>query len=322
MRRREFIAVLAVGVVRAHGSEAQPVKSKHVGVVLLGGPHYAGLAGLREGLKLAGLEEGSSLVVDVRDGKGDLGAIGIGAAELERQGVNVIVSFSTSATLATQRATLNVPIVFAAGSDPVTFGFVESIPRPGGRLTGVHTVIADSTAKRFELLREMVPTLRRVVTFYNPAGPSPSAAARAARAAAREVGVELIEKHVRSTDELRETLGGLQAGDGDALFFVNDAMVLSQDRLIVDRATALRMATMAYELDLVAQGALAGYGLNYREFGRLAARYVTRILDGLRPGDLPVEAVRPALAINLKTAKALGITIPLTIQAQADEVIE
>jgi putative ABC transport system substrate-binding protein len=291
-------------------------------VVHLGGPHHAGVAGLREAMKLAGLQEGSSLIVDVRDGKGDLRAIEIGAADLEGQGVNLIVSFSTSATLATQRATVNVPIVFAAGSDPVAFGFVDSIPRPGGRLTGVHTVIADSTAKRLELLREMVPSLRRVITFYNPASPSPSAAARTARAVTREFGVELIEKHVRSTDELRESLKALQAGEADALFFINDAMVLSQDRLIVDTATGLRMATMAYELDLVAQGALAGYGLNYREFGRLAARYVTRILDGARPGDLPVEAVRPALAINLKTAKALGLTIPQTLQVAADEVIE
>jgi putative ABC transport system substrate-binding protein len=262
------------------------------------------------------------VIVEVRGGTGDLRDVEFGAADLERQGADVIVAFSTSATLVTQRATANVPIVFAAGSDPVAFGFVDSIARPGGRLTGVHTVIADSTAKRFELLREILPTLRRTVTFYNPASPSPSAAAKAARAAAQELGVELVEKHVRTTGELREGLAALRPGDADAIFFINDAMVLSQDKLVVDTATSLRMATMAYELDLVAKGALAGYGLNYREFGRLAARYVSRILDGARPGDLPVEAVRPTLAINLKTARALGLTIPLTVQAQADEAIE
>src|SRR5829696_768631 len=132
------------------------------------GPHFAGLAGLREGLQAAGLQEGSSLLLEVRGGTGEYRDVESGAAELERQGVNVLVAFSTSAALAAQRATADVPIVFAAGSDPVAFRLVESIARPGGRLTGVHTVIADSTAKRFELLREIVPNLRRVVSFYNP----------------------------------------------------------------------------------------------------------------------------------------------------------
>jgi len=283
-----------------------------------GGPHFAGLAGLREGLQAAGLQEGSSLVLEVRGGTGEYRDVETGATELERQGVNVLVAFSTSAALAAQRATADVPIVFAAGSDPVAFRLVESIARPGGRLTGVHTVIADSTAKRFELLREIVPNLRRVVSFYNPTSASPSGAAKTARETAKAFGVEFVEKHVHSPEELRASLAGLEPSEADAIFFVNDAMVLS----VVQTAIARRMVTMAYELDLVANGALAGYGLNYREFGRLAARYVIRILEGASPRDLPVEAVRPALAINLKTARTLGLTIPLTVQAQADEVIE
>jgi putative ABC transport system substrate-binding protein len=219
MRRREFVAALAACVVGANHPSAQSAKSRRIGVVLLGGPHFAGLAGLRDGLQAAGLQEGPSVIVDVRGGTGDLREVETGAADLERQGADVIVAFSTSATLVTQRATANVPIVFAAGSDPVAFGFVDSIARPGGRLTGVHTVIADSTAKRMELLREMVPDVRRAVTFYNPAGPSPSAAAKAARAAAGELGIELIEKHVRTTEELQHRLAALRPGEADAIFF-------------------------------------------------------------------------------------------------------
>jgi putative tryptophan/tyrosine transport system substrate-binding protein len=322
MRRREFVAAAAACLVPASRSGAQPARPRRIGVVLVGGPHFAGLAGLREGLQAAGLQEGASLVLEVRGGTGDYRDVQTGATELERQGVDVLVAFSTSAALAAQRATADVPIVFAAGSDPVAFRLVESIARPGGRLTGVHTVIADSTAKRFELLREIVPNLRRVVSFYNPTNASPSGAAKTARETAKAFGVEFVEKHVHSPEELRASLAGLSPSEADAIFFVNDAMVLSQDKLVVQTAIARRMATMAYELDLVANGALAGYGLNYREFGRLAARYVIRILEGASPRDLPVEAVRPALAINLKTARALGLTIPLTVQAQANEVIE
>jgi putative ABC transport system substrate-binding protein len=121
---------------------------------------------------------------------------------------------------------------------------------------------------------------------------------------------------------VRARLDELKAGEADAYFFVNDAMIHSQDSAIIQRATELRMPTMGYELHGVANGALVGYGLNYREFGRLAAQYVVRILSGANPRDLPVEAVTPGLAINLKTASALNLTIPPTILARADEVIE
>jgi hypothetical protein len=170
---------------------------------------------------------------------------------------------------------------------------------------------------------ELVPTIRRVVTFYNPGNRMAVAAVQSAREATQHFGIELLERPVSSVEDIRDRLHALRAGEAGAYFFVSDSMVISQDRRIVERATALRMVTMAYELDLVTKGALAGYGLSYRELGRLAASYVARIVGGTPPKDLPVEAVsRIALAVNLKTARALGLTIPPTMLMRSDQVVD
>ena len=168
-----------------------------------------------------------------------------------------------------------------------------------------------------------MPTVQRAVTFYNPGNPSALSAIALARDAARRLGIDLVEQSVTSTEEIHERLRALSAADTEAYFFGSDAMVNSQGSLILDRANALRMAVVAFGLDLVREGALIGYGFSYRDPGRRAAGYVSRILAGARPDDLPVEAVSvPALAINLKAAKALGLTIPPSLLARADEVIE
>jgi putative ABC transport system substrate-binding protein len=296
---------------------------RRVGVVLEGGPYYAGVDGLREGLKAAGLEEGQRLALIVRDTEGDLSAVEAAARALEHDdGVDLIVAFAASVTLAVRRSTANVPIVFITGSDPVALGLVETIARPGGRLTGVHNINTDLMPKRFELLRELMPSLRRTVTFYDPSNRSATSSLASAQDAARHLGIDLIQQPVKSPEEIRKRLDALRAGDADAYVFISDAMVLSQASLILERANALRMATMAW-VDLVRRGALVGYGFNYRDLGRRAAGYVSRILAGAHPSDLPVEAISvPELVINLKTAKALGIEVPPSLLARADEVIE
>jgi putative tryptophan/tyrosine transport system substrate-binding protein len=318
-----LILTLALLLAAVLPVTAQELKPKRVGVVLPGGPYYEGVEGLRAGLKAAGLEEGRQLSLLVRDAKGDLKAAEAAAKDLERDGVDVIVAIPTSVALATKRATVAVPIVFAAGSDPVAFGLVDSIARPGGRLTGVHFVTAELVAKRLEILKELVPTLRRVVSFYNPGNPVSMSAMGLARDAARQLGVDLVEQQVTSPQDIQQRLRDLSAADGDAFFFLGDSMVVSQIASILERITALRMPTVAIQPDLVREGALAGYGVSYRDVGRMAAPYVARVLAGAQPGDLAVEEVsRVLLTINLKTAAALGLTIPPSILARADEVIE
>jgi putative tryptophan/tyrosine transport system substrate-binding protein len=326
MRRRDLVAgCVAVAVSPAiHPAVAQTPALKRIGIVLQGGPYYlAGVEGLREGLKAAGLEEGRDVALFVRDAMGDLDIAGRAARDLERDGVDVIVALATSVALASKRGTQGVPIVFAAGSDPVAMGLVDSIARPGGRVTGLHSIVTDLTPKRVEILHELVPAVKRVLTFYDPRNQAAAAAALLARDAARGFGMVLVESHVNTTEQLAERVQALEAKDADAFFFVSDAMVLSRDELLVEKTNALRMPTMATYVDPVAKGALAGYGVSYRDLGRRAAVYVRRILSGSSPSDLPVEAIeRPTLAINLRTAKALGLEISPALLNRADEVIE
>jgi putative tryptophan/tyrosine transport system substrate-binding protein len=323
VRRPAALLAIALSLV-IHAAVAQTPGTKRIGVVLHGGPYYfAGVEGLREGLKAAGLEEGRDVALIVRDAIGDLEAAGRAARELERDGVDLIVALATSVALATKGATQNVPIVFAAGSDPVAMGLVEAIARPGGRVTGLHSIVTDLTPKRVEILHELAPAVKRVMTFYDPRNQAAAAAALLARDAARTFGMVLIEGHVNTPEQLADRVERMQANDADAYFVVSDAMVLSRDGLIVEKTNAVRMPTMATYVDPVAKGALAGYGVSYRDLGHRASIDLQRILGGSPPRDLPVEAVeRPTLAINLRTAKALGVDISPGLINRADEVIE
>ena len=322
--RAALAVVLALGLLAAPlAVEVQQARVYHIGVILWGGPYFAAIDGLRDGLRELGLEEGKQFVLHVRDNKGDLKAVEAAARSLEEQKVDLIYALGTSVTLAAKRATKSVPIVFYGGTNPVAVGLVESFRKPGGRLTGVHGQFSDLTAKRLELLKEMIPRLRRVVTFYTPDNPAARQSLTIARDAARQLKVELIERPVASVEELRAGLRALRPGEADAFFLVSDAMVVSQEDLIIDTAKAKRLPTMLSYQGNVAKGALASYGESYYALGRLSAKHVQRVLLGASPGDLAVEQLdRLHFVINLKTAKALGLTIPQSVLVRADEVIE
>ena len=224
---------------------------------------------------------------------------------------------------AVKQATTSVPIVFAIGSDPVAAGLVNEFARPGGRLTGVHYLVRDLTAKRLEILKDILPKLSRVLTFYNPATRVAAEAAALAREEAKRLGVKLIERHVKSIDELRKGLEALKAGEADALFYIPDATVVGQAQLLIDTAKAKKLATMLQDKSLVARGGLASYGQNYQEIGRLAAKYVRQILNGASPANLRVETIEDVeLAFNLQTAKEIGVTIPPNVLARAVKVFK
>jgi ABC-type uncharacterized transport system substrate-binding protein len=245
--------------------------------------------GLREGLKELGLEERKHLVLEIRDTKGDLKAVEQAAKNLEREKVNLLYAINTSVSIAARRATADIPIVFFAGTDPVALGLVDSFANPGGRLTGVHSLMTDLTAKRLEILKEILSKLRRVVTFYDPGNPIAREASRLGREAARHLPVEFDERHVASVKELQVGVRALRAREVDAYFEVSDAMVLSQAQLIIDTARANRLPTMFIEQSQVVKGGLASYGVSFHEAGRLSAKYVQRILAGVKPKDLPVQ---------------------------------
>ena len=323
--RRAFIGTLAGGLLAApRASEAQPAaKVYRVGVVLEGGPYYAAIEGLRAGLKELGFEEGKQYVLHIRDVKGDLGAVAETAKNLEQEKVDVIYTTATSVTMAVRQGTARVPVVFYVGADPVGSGLIKSFANPGGRFTGVNTRAVDLGAKRLEILKAAVPKVRRALVFYDPGNPNARESVPLAREAARQLRIELVERQVRSVDELRAGLRELKAGEADCIFLVPDAMVGSQSQFIVDTARAKKLATMFYERTAVVAGGFASYGVSYYAVGRLAAKYVHRVLLGTSPAELPVERFdRLDLVFNLKTAKALGLTIPPLLLGRADEVIE
>jgi ABC-type uncharacterized transport system substrate-binding protein len=303
--------------------EAQQPRVYRIGAILQGGPYHDAVDGLRTGLKALGLEEGKQVVLHVRDAKGDLASAEAAARSLEEQKVDLIFALATSVTLTAKRVTKSVPIVFYVGTDPVSVGLVESFRKPGGRFTGIFGQFTDLTAKRLELLKEMIPKLRRVVTFYSPDNPAVRQSLEIARHTAGQLRIELLERPVTSVEALRAGLQALRPGEADALFPVADAMVVSQEELIIDTVRAKRLPTMVSHKENVARGALASYGENYFALGRLSAKHVQRILLGANPGDLPVEQLdRLQFVVNLKIAKAFGLTIPQSVLVRADEIIE
>lgn len=323
--RRTFLRGLTGALLgRARAAEAQPpAKVYRVGVVLEGGPYYAAVDGVRAGLREQGFEEGKQYTLEVRDVKGDLAAVAVAARSLERGHVDVIYALATSVSVRVQQATTAVPVVFYVGRDPIAAGLVKTLARPGGRLTGVESRSADLMAKRLEIVREMIPGLRRVIGFYDPGNANAREYATLARDAARQLRIELVERHVRSVDDLRASLRTLKTGEADALLIAGDGMITSQTELVVEAAKARKLPTMFNERTGAVAGGLASYGTSYYALGRLAAKYVHRMLTGTSPADLPVErSDRYELVVNLKTAKAIGVTIPQSVLGRADEIIQ
>jgi putative ABC transport system substrate-binding protein len=322
MKRRAFL-VVAGALAAPLGAQGQSARVPRIGAIIYSDFYALAVEGLRAGLKELGVAEGKDVALEVFDAKGETKAIEEVARRFERERVRLIYCAPTSACTVVKRATRDVPIFFLAGSDPVASGLVESFAKPGGRLTGVHYLTSDLTAKRLELLKDLVPKLRRVVTLYNPGNPPAQASVRIARQAGEKLGVQVIERHVRSAPEVRAALAALKASEADALFLVADALVTSQLQLLVDRARAIRMPTMAYEQTMVARGALVGYGVDWRESGRQSAKNVQRMLAGARPSDLPVENVtRLVFVLNRRTAQEIGLAVPPAMLVRFDRVIE
>jgi putative ABC transport system substrate-binding protein len=313
-----LIIVLWAGV-----AQAQQTKVYRVGVLLPGEAWYEIIDGLRVGLKELGLEEGKQYSLPIRDWRGDTKAGEEAAGNLEQEKVDLIYASSSGSAIAAKRATANTPIVFCAGTDPVVLGLAESFAKPGGRLTGVYYRDTELMAKRLEILKEIVPKLRRVVTFYNPRTRVALESSKLVREAAQQMGVQFIERHFASGEELQRAIRALRRGEADAFMAVADPEVDNQYQLIIETARLKRLPTMFVRQNFAIEGGLASYSVSFREVGRLSAKYVQRVLTGVAPNDLPLQGVdRIDLIINLKTAKQIGLTIPPTVLARADKVIK
>lgn len=307
---------------------AQPSGRLHrVGFLWIGTPDGApspSLAPFLEGMRERGYVEGKNLVVDARDGRGDVARLGAEAAALASSGVEVIVTQGSGPTAVAKQATSRVPIVFGAAGDPVGRGLVTSLARPGGNVTG--RAIDLRSSKAYELLREIVPALRRAALLYHSQGFSPGylpifLAERQAPAAA--LGFELAPLPVSSVDDVEPALAGFAKAGGEALFVNGDPTLMAGRGIVFPLVLRYRLASACTDPRFAEAGCLLTYGDDVSDSFRQAAGIVDRILKGAKPADLPIEQPNKfTLIVNAKTASALGLTIPPSILARADEVIE
>jgi putative ABC transport system substrate-binding protein len=277
---------------------------------------------LRQGLRDLGYVEGQNLVLESRSTDGQDERLPALAAALVQLPVDVIVTQGTPATLAARDATTTIPIVMIGAGDPITNKLVTSLTRPGGNITGSSQMGAELSAKRLQLLTEAVPTVSRVAFLWNPANLSHIPHYADIQAGAKALGVEVISVQVRRPDEFERAFAAMLLEHPDALIMTADPMHRPHVGWIVDFAVTHRLPVMHQLKEHVRAGGLMSYGANLPELLRRGAIYIDKILKGAKPADLPVEQpTKFELVINLKTAQALGITIPPHLLMLADEVI-
>jgi ABC-type uncharacterized transport system substrate-binding protein len=237
--------------------------------------------------------------------------------------VDLIVTYTTPATNAVRQATGAIPIVVATVIDPVSAGLVRSLARPGGNITGLSQMVPELAGKQLELLKEVVPKLSRVALLSNPANPAHTVALKDVKVAARSLGVQLQVLEARGPKEIDSAFAAIATDRGGAVIVLVDSMLIDHRRRIVELAARRGLPTVSATIETAEGGGLMAYGPSVREMFRRAATYVDKILKGAKPGDLPIEQpTKFELVINLKTAKALGLTIPPSLLQRADQVIE
>lgn len=281
------------------------------------------VVGLREGLRELGYVEGRDVVLDIRAVDASYEAAVAAVRDLAKRGTRVLVSAGTVATKAAKEAGGQLPVVFTQVGEPIAAGFVRDLARPGGNMTGFSHLLVDTTAKRLQLLAEILPKLRTVAVMFDPANPTSSAAAENVRRAAEQLRLRVTEHHVKSRDGVIAALGHLDSRTTDALLILPDSTVVQSGDRVLEESRQKRIPVMFHEETWIDRGGLIAYGASFVEQGRQAARYVDRILKGVSPGDLPVEhPTKFELVINVGTAKSLGITLPQSILLRADRVVE
>ncbi len=276
----------------------------------------------RQGLLELGYVEGQTVTIEYRFAEGRVDRLPKLAAELVGLKVDLIVTAGMNAARAIREATKTIPIVMAAGGDPVAAGIVASLARPGGNVTGSSFMSPDLGGKRLELLKQAMPRVSRVAVLFNPANVGSVLERKSTEDAANALGVRLQPLEVRRPDDLEGAFRAAARGRAQALIAFRDALVEANRGRILDLGARGRLPTMFEQRDFVEAGGLMSYGPSLPDLFRRAATYVDKILKGAKPADLPVEQpTRFELVINLKTAKALGLTIPQSVMVRADQVI-
>ena len=329
MDRRAFIGSVAGGLLAAPftcGAQ-QPMAVPRIGY-LTGAYSCIGPVSSREafwqGLNALGYFEGRNIAIECRSAEGKFDRLSDLAAELVRLKVNVIVAAGgETVARAAAQASQTIPIVMTNVADPVQTGLVASLPRPGGNVTGLVTISPELSGKRLELLKQAFPKILRVAVLTNPANPEQEPRMRELKAAAQALGVQLLILEVRGPNDFKIAFSTSTKLNADGLLPLGDPVINSYQSQIVDFAAQNRVPAIYHRLEFVEAGGLMSYGPSYNDLFRRASGYVDKILKGSKPGDLPIEQpTKFELVINLKTAKALGLTIPQSLLLRADEVIQ
>jgi putative ABC transport system substrate-binding protein len=270
-----------------------------------------------------GWTEGKNIVIERRYAENRIERLPELAAELVGLKVDVIVAVGTLGPLAAKQATSTIPIVMVGAGDPVGSGLIASLARPGGNVTGMSLMAPDLGGKRLELLKELLPRLARVAVLWNSANPYPAIAFKETQAAGRTLGIEVQSAELRSPDDIDRAFEAMRKRRPDAVITVEDPLTFTYQKRIVDFAISEQLPSLFGIRENVAAGGLMSYGANIADLYRHTAGYVDKVLKGANPADLPVQQPTTfELTINSKTAKTIGLTLPPTLLARADEVIE
>ena len=327
MNRRTFLCGLTLGTLCAPlaAGAQQPGKVARIGHLSFGSatPGSRLDEAFRQGLRELGYVEGQNIVIEYRWAEGRAERLPDLAAELVSLKVDIIVAAGTPAPLAAKHSTRTIPIVMSSAGDPVGSGLVASLARPGGNVTGLSTFTRELAAKRLQLLKGVVPGVSQVAVLWNAANPYAVLVMRETGAAARTLGVQVQSLEVRDPDEFENAFPAAIRGRAGALIVVDDPLTYLYRMRIADLAARNRLPAMYGFREYAEAGGLMAFGTSLADLYRRAATYVDKILKGAKPADLPVEQpTKFELVVNLKTAKALGLTIPPSVLLRADEIIQ
>jgi ABC-type uncharacterized transport system substrate-binding protein len=328
MRRREFIALLGGAVVLLptplpYARGQRTGKVRRLGMLQPGAPPEPLVDAMRYRLRELGYGEGQDLSIEIRWAEGSLDRLDALAVELVGSKVDVITTLSTPAALAARNATTTIPIVFTGVGDPVGTRLVRDLARPGGNVTGISLLATELSGKRLEILREIAPNMSPVVMLWNDTNPSMVLRARETQAAAKKLGVAVESTGVHDLITFDRAFATIESGQGNALLILVDPFTRQHRKRIVEFAAQRRLPAIYEAREFVEAGGLASYGPSLHDMQRRAAEYIDKIFKGAKPGDLPVEQpTKFELLISLKAAKSLGVTVPPSLLARADEVIE
>jgi putative ABC transport system substrate-binding protein len=325
--RREFLVALGAGLLTASSAaSAQQQSAKVVRIGYLGAASASTWVGqveaLRGGLRDLGYVEGGNIVIEYRWAEGKYDRLPELAAELVRLKVDLIVTHGVPASRAAKQATTTLPIVIASTGDPVATGLVASEAQPGGNITGLSSFNPEINAKRLELLKQAMPRVSRVGVLMNPDNPGVLIDIKIMEAGARSMKVELQHFQARGPNEFESAFATMAKRRVEAVAIVEDGMMIANAGVAAGLATRYRIPSIGF-IAVAEAGGLMAYGVNILEQNRRAAVFVDKILKGTRPGDIPIErATKFELVVNMKTAKALGLTMPQPFLMRADRVIE